>query len=62
MKRQIFEYYGVKKVRIAGVLDNRTCEICEQYIGKIYDLKDIVVGEQISSHYNCRCYLQPWSF
>ena len=62
MKRQIFEYYGVKKVRIAGVLDNRTCEICEQYIGKIYDLKDIVVGEQLGSHYNCRCYLEPWSF
>lgn len=62
MKRQIFEYYNVKKVYIAGVRDNRTCETCEQYIGKIYDLKDIVVGEQVGSHYNCRCYLQPWSF
>lgn len=61
MRKQIFEYYGIAKVRIKGVLDERTCEICEQYIGKIYDLKDIVVGEQIGSHINCRCILEPWS-
>lgn len=62
MKKQIFEYYGITKVRIKGILDEKTCEICEQYIGKIYDLKDIVVGEQIGSHINCRCILEPWSF
>lgn len=61
-KKQIYRYYGVKKVKIQGVLDEKTCEVCEQYIGKIYNIDDIVVGEQISSHYNCRCYLQPWSF
>ena len=62
MRKQIFEYYGITKVRIKGVLDERTCEICEQYIGKIYDLKDIVVGEQIGSHPSCRCFLEPWGF
>ena len=61
MRKQIFEYYGITKVRIKGILDEKTCEICEQYIGKIYDLKDIVVGEQIGSHINCRCILEPWS-
>ena len=60
-RRQIFEYYGITKVRIKGVLDEKTCEICEQYIGKIYDLKDIIIGEQIGSHINCRCILEPWS-
>lgn len=60
-KRQIFEYYDITKVRIKGVLDERTCEICQKYIGKIYDLKDIVIGEQIGSHINCRCILEPWS-
>lgn len=60
-KRQIFEYYGITKVRIKGILDERTCEICQKYIGKIYNLKDIVIGEQIGSHINCRCILEPWS-
>lgn len=61
MKRQVYEYYGITKVRIKGILDDKTCEICEQYIGKIYDIKDIVVGEQIGSHINCRCILEAWS-
>lgn len=62
MKRSIFEYYGITKVRIKGILDEKTCEICEQYIGNIYKLEDIVVGEQIGSHINCRCILEPWGF
>lgn len=62
MRRQVYEYYGITKVRIKGILDDKTCEICEQYIGKIYDIKDIVVGEQIGSHINCRCYIESWEF
>ena len=61
MKRQIYEYYGITKVRIKGTLDERTCEVCEQYIGKIYDINDVVVGEQIGSHINCRCYMEAYS-
>lgn len=61
-KKQVYKYYGIKKVRIKGVLDEKTCEVCEQYIGKIYDIDDIVVGEQIGSHINCRCYLEAYSF
>lgn len=62
MKRQIFKYYGITKVRIKGILDEKTCEICEQYIGKIYNIDDVVIGEQIGSHINCRCILEPWGF
>lgn len=62
MKRQIYKYYGVKKVIVKGILDEKTCEICEQYIGKTYNIDDIVVGEQVGSHINCRCVLQVWSF
>lgn len=62
MRRQIFKYYGVKKVRIKGVLDERTCDICEQYIGKIYNIDDVIIGEQIGSHINCRCYIESWEF
>ena len=61
MKRQIYEYYGITKVRIKGTLDERTCEVCEQYIGKIYDINNVVVGEQIGSHINCRCYMEAYS-
>ena len=62
MKRQVYKYYGITKVRIKGILDQNTCEICEQYIGKIYNIYDIVVGEQVGSHINCRCYLEAWEF
>ena len=62
MRRQVFKYYGVKKVRIKGILDEKTCEICEKYIGKIYNIDDVIIGEQIGSHINCRCYIESWRF
>ena len=55
----IFEKFGIKKARIMGVLDERTCEVCDDYIGKVYKLEDIVIGVQVNSHPNCRCYLEP---
>ena len=61
-KKQVYKYYGIKKVRIKGVLDEKTCEACEQYIGKIYNIDEIVVGEQIGSHPSCRCYIDGYSF
>lgn len=62
MRKQVFKYYGVKKVRIKGVLDERTCDICEKYIGKIYNIDDVIIGEQIGSHINCRCYIESYTF
>lgn len=56
---QIFQKYGIKKVRVMGILDEKTCEICDEYIGKEYKIEDLVIGEQISSHINCRCWLEP---
>lgn len=55
----IFEKFGIKKARIMGVLDERTCEVCDDYIGKVYKLEDIVIGVQVNSHPSCRCYLEP---
>lgn len=57
---QIFNKYGIKEVRVMGTLDKNTCEICDKYIGKIFKTEDIVIGEHISSHINCRCYLEAW--
>lgn len=56
---QIFYKYGVEIVKVMGVLDEKTCEICDEYIGKEYPIDKIVIGKQVSSHINCRCYLEP---
>lgn len=56
---QIFYKYGIKIVRVMGVLDEKTCEVCDEYIGKEYPIDEIVIGKQVSSHINCRCYLLP---
>lgn len=56
---QIFYKYGIKIVRVMGVLDEKTCEICDEYIGKEYPIDQVVIGKQVSSHINCRCYLEP---
>lgn len=56
---QIFNKYGINKVRVMGILDEKTCEVCDEYIGKEFKTEDIVIGEQISSHISCRCWLDP---
>ena len=56
---QIFYKYGIKIVRVMGTLDEKTCEVCDEYIGKEYPIDEIVIGKQVSSHINCRCYLEP---
>lgn len=56
---QIFYKYGIKIVRVMGTLDEKTCEVCDEYIGKEYPIDEIVIGKQVSSHINCRCYLLP---
>ena len=56
---QIFYKYGIKIVRVMGVLDEKTCEVCDEYIGKEYPIDEIVIGKQVSSHISCRCYLLP---
>lgn len=56
---QIFYKYGIKIVRVMGVLDEKTCEVCDEYIGKEYPIDEVVIGKQVSSHISCRCYLLP---
>lgn len=56
---QIFYKYGIKIVRVMGTLDEKTCEVCDEYIGKEYPIDEIVIGKQVSSHISCRCYLLP---
>ena len=52
---QAYEDMGVAKVKWVAELDSRTCKVCKERNGKIYELSK-VPGK---THYNCRCYLEP---
>ena len=52
---QAYEDMGVDKVRWIAELDNRTCKVCRERNGKIYELSKVPQ----KTHYNCRCYLEP---
>lgn len=46
---------GVKSYKILATLDSRTSEICRDYDGKVFDLKDMEVGVNAPPfHPNCR--------
>lgn len=50
-----YEELGVEKYQFVATLDKRTSEICQSLDGKIFDLKDRVVGVNASPlHVNCR--------
>ena len=50
-----FKDMGVKKVKWIAELDRRTCKICRDRNGAIYELSKVPQ----KTHYNCRCYLEP---
>lgn len=52
---QAYADMGVDKVRWVAELDNRTCKVCRERNGKIYELSKVPT----KTHYNCRCYLEP---
>lgn len=52
---QAYEDMGVDKVRWVAELDNRTCKVCRERNGKVYELSKVPT----KTHYNCRCYLEP---
>ena len=59
---QIFEYYGIKRVQFKALIDDRTTDICREMNGKIIDINDLVLGENMPPlHYNCRSILEAWS-
>lgn len=53
--KSVYKAVGVKKVQWVAEHDERTCGICHELDGTIYDLKDIPPKQ----HYQCRCYLIP---
>lgn len=52
---QAYEDMGVDKVKWIAELDSRTCKVCRERNGVIYELSKVPT----KTHYNCRCYLEP---
>jgi SPP1 gp7 family putative phage head morphogenesis protein len=52
---QAYKDMGVEKVRWVAELDSRTCKVCRDRNGVIYELSKVPK----KTHYNCRCYLEP---
>lgn len=51
----VYKDTGVKKVQWVAEQDSKTCGVCSELDGEIFDL-DKAPPKQ---HYNCRCYLIP---
>lgn len=59
---QIFKYYGITKVQFKAVIDERTTEECREMNGKVFNIDDLVLGENLPPlHYNCRSIIEAWS-
>lgn len=59
---QIFKYYGIKRVQFKAQIDERTTEECREMNGKVFDIDDLVLGENLPPlHYNCRSIIEAWS-
>lgn len=52
---QAYMDMGVDKVKWIAELDSRTCKICRDRNGVIYELSKVPK----KTHYNCRCHLEP---
>ena len=48
---------GVQKVRWVSEHDSKTCSVCDEMDGEIFDITDVPPKQ----HINCRCYLVPVS-
>lgn len=52
---------GVEKYQILATLDNKTCDICGELDGKIFLVKDAVIGlNSPPFHQGCRCTTIPY--
>ena len=58
---EIFKYYGITKVQFKALIDERTTEECREMNGKVFNIDDLVLGENLPPlHYNCRSVIEAW--
>ena len=53
--KTVYRDLGVKKVIWNAEHDHKTCGVCSEMDGEIFDLQDAPPKQ----HYNCRCYYSP---
>ena len=53
--KTVYKDLGVEKVIWVAEIDHRTCGVCAELDGQIFDLFDIPPKQ----HYNCRCWYTP---
>lgn len=51
----VYKAVGVKKVMWVAEDDHKTCAVCNELDGAVFDLEDAPPKQ----HYHCRCYLIP---
>ena len=52
---KVYQDVGVQKVKWVSEHDHKTCDVCSELDGAIFELKDAPDKQ----HPNCRCYLVP---
>lgn len=58
--RSTYDDLDIEKYQILVTLDDRTCEICADYDGQVFDMKDYSVGDTAPPlHSCCRCTTIP---
>ena len=58
---QIFKYYGITKVIFKALIDERTTEECREMNGKVFNIDDLVLGENLPPiHFNCRSVIEAY--
>lgn len=55
IEEEVFKKLGVKKVQWIAEHDHKTCGVCEELDGEIFNLDEVPPKQ----HHNCRCYLIP---
>lgn len=59
--KSAFNNESIKKYRYLATLDTKTCEDCAELDGKVFLVKDAVVGVNYSPmHPHCRCVILPY--
>ena len=55
VQKKVYRDLGVEKVMWVAENDYKTCSVCNELDGEIFNLKDAPPKQ----HYNCRCVLVP---
>ena len=53
--KTVYEDMGVQEVEWNAEIDHKTCGVCSEMDGQIFDINDVPPKQ----HYNCRCWITP---